>query len=155
MGSNPIAGAIFIVTIVNKTEFDLDRIETIIRFTRPPKIVLPRFYLCMTKTVCFYGYYDFGLNKVYVSLGPDDCYPVLVHRSTKAKRQGYLSGFNIEDREEALVYTLAHELRHAYQHAYPYSERLGGKFLHRVYSECDSDTYALWKLKNWRKRKTQ
>lgn len=67
---------------------------------------------------------------------------------TLKPRGGYLGGFLLLSKEEALVYILAHELRHLAQH---------NRNCHKVYgakgrvSERDADAYAIRKVREYRR----
>lgn len=144
------------IIVINKTRVSSKRLKEIIDFVRPKKTILPKIIVRNVKSFCFNGAYSYNgniANNIYTSVGPYDNFPALINRAKRTQRIGYLSGFILKNKEECLVYLLAHETRHAFQHQNPDAPRLGYKNRYQLFSETDADTYALKKLEAWRKRK--
>lgn len=78
-----------------------------------------------------------GRGLVVVRINPS-LYPVANWYSTKYKR---LAGdaITLENWQEGLLFTLAHELRHIYQHNHS-----------KPLSEVDAERFAIKQLKRWR-----
>lgn len=144
------------IVLINQTKVSTNKIKEIIRFVRPKNTTLPKIKIRSVTSFCFYGAYYYGNGtdeRIYTSVGPYDKFPNFITRSRISQKEGYLSDFWLNSKEEALVYLLAHETRHCFQDQNPNAPRIGYKNRHQKFSETDADTYALQKLKSWRKRK--
>ena len=143
----------------NTTDLPNELIREIIRFVRPPGI---RNFDVMVKNNLT-GHYLGGHAFMYGSDYHDrKRTPFVVLRVTPRMNRprrhwtyqyGQLKGrrYYLANREEVLVYLAAHELRHLWQAktrnkaGYAWGSR--GRF-----SEIDTDSYAIGKLREWRRR---
>lgn len=141
--------------IINQTRLSDAKLRQIIKFVAPKGIKLPQIIIQEAKNpwIIDGGYhpYDETPAECYLKIAKYTNFPFEMEVTKKEKKKGYLGGFKLKNKEEALVYLLGHELRHCYQHQYPNTPRMGIR-KHR-YSESDADIYAIKKLYEWRKRK--
>jgi hypothetical protein len=99
----------------------------------------------------FYGRYHPDRNHVVIGLGDSSHFPLTVYRETSYVKQGYASGFKLSSQEAALVYLLSHEIRHGWQLENKDKKRRGR--VDDLFSESDTEAYALSKLKLWAAKK--
>lgn len=143
--------------VINQTRLPDAKVRKIINFVAPRVIKIPQIVIKEAKEsspwVINGGYHpsEEVPAECYLKIAKYTEFPFLMEVSKKEKRKGYLDGFWLYNKEEALVYSLAHELRHCFQHQFPKAKRMGRR-KHR-YSESDADIYAVKKLYEWRKRK--
>jgi hypothetical protein len=132
--------------VTNESRINDDVIFRILRFVRPPNMVLPPIKVRDSKNFVFDGFFMTGERKrICVEIGDDEDFPIVVKRTKKRQAEGYLTGFTLNDASEGLVYVLAHELQHSWQE----QNLRESKY---KYSEFKTDSYALKKLLAWRKR---
>lgn len=140
--------------IINQTRLSDAKLRKIIRFVAPKGIKLPQIIIKDGNSKAIDGGYhpnDEIPAECCLKIAKYTEFPFLMEVSKKEKRKGYLSGFKLNNKEEALVYLLGHELRHCFQHQFPEAKRMGIR--KNRYSESDADIYAVKKLYEWRKRK--
>ena len=146
--------------IKNSTKIPKDLLSEIIAFVRPSGI--SKFDVMMknsrSKGTALWGRaYPKGCSSYHRTADPfisiqvpqGDKYP----RALSVYQYGQLKGrrYYLADRTEELVYILAHELRHIWQgktkNKAGYTWGARGR-----YSEIDSESYAIRKLREWRRK---
>lgn len=157
--------------IKNSTKIPNELVREIIRFARPPGIgnfdVMAKNAKCGSpfKGRAYTGgssYHHSRRPFVVVSTAEQEgvsrsrrlpVYP----RVLRTYQYGQLKGrrYYLADRIECFVYVAAHELRHLWQAQAPRgSKRRGMTWGSRGrFSEVDTDSYAIRKLREWRRRK--
>jgi hypothetical protein len=134
------------LTIPRKT------VEKIIRFVTPRNTKLPPIVIEPTHgKYIIDGVYYANDKELFLKVSKKKDFPMKMTVTPKEKRKGYLEGFILKDKKEALVYLAGHEIRHRWQAQYPNAKRMGRR--KNKYSESDADIYAVQKLNEWRKRK--
>jgi len=89
---------------------------------------------------------DNGIPLVIVRLGAHSRFPMLVTKFKGNTRN--VTPVKLANKEEAFVYTAAHEIRHCWQYQNPRAPRLNGG--RGKLSEVDANAYALRKLYEFR-----
>jgi hypothetical protein len=166
------------VYLKNTTKFSRERIAEILQFSMPPD--MPDFDATITNRFAdhFRGVcYQYGclLHErphkplVIARVNPNEAqFPFWIERgdgkrsrahgggnraavaqTTNIRRRGYISTW-LRSPEECLVYVLAHELRHLWQRDYKNNWVFGAKG--KKSSERDADSYAIRKLRQWRRK---
>jgi hypothetical protein len=149
--------------LINTTTISNEKIREVIRFVRPPGI--RKFNVKVTNRRHWHlgGHADVAGNGVLLRVA--DQQPIytsklngavvkqvmMYPRIHRMYQIGQLKGrrYYIADRIECLVYLAAHELRHLWQTKHRRGRPWGSR---GVYSEIDADSYAIRKLRAWRRR---
>lgn len=134
----------------NTTDYDEKRLREIIKFVKPSGVSgfdiwykNSEYALAGTAYTEGTSYHNTKHPHVVIRVGSDKHFPYRI-KAHKA----YLP-LDVYTREEAFVYTTAHELRHLWQKKHPRGWRVWGA--RGQYSERDADAYAIKKLRQWRK----
>lgn len=143
----------------NTTDIDNALIREVIRFVRPPRISNFDVQIKNSKYPYRGVAYHAGNSMhatadpfVTVAIGNPKMYPVIgEERGIKhTQRNGAYRNPTLYNREEALVYVMAHELRHLWQAKIKKGWRSWGS--RGQFSEKDAEDYAINKLRAWRKK---
>lgn len=144
------------VKIKNTSGLDIKLVRRIIRFCTPKNLDTQPLSIWIKKSKHAYAgrYYGYRWTpRVIARVGKKLPTRLRLYQYGQHKgRRHWLA-----DREEVLVYIMAHELRHAWQHrgslqnsSFPVGRVRGGA---RGYSEVDTEAYAIHTLRRWRKMK--
>jgi hypothetical protein len=132
--------------IINRSDIPTEVIRDAVRFARPPGIKKFRVEVRNKSGSCWGGWGD--RSGCLIRLNTNARYP----RITRTYQYGQLKGrrYYLASLAEALIYLLAHELTHTRQ-----GQR--GRIRGRVwgargrYSEIETESYAIRKVREWRK----
>lgn len=130
------------------------KVRQILRFITPKNTILPPIVIqsALGQWVIDGTYYA-NDREMYLKVAKCTAFPFRMEITQKERDKGYLDGFYLRNKEEALVYIAAHELRHCFQAQHPTAKRMGKR--KNKYSESDADIYAVRKLEEWRKKKNR
>ncbi len=79
-------------------------------------------------------------------------FPMVAERSLEAQKEGYMSGFKLNNLAEAIFLFYHHELRHRIQDQTKLKDMPRMGFRKDRYSETDCEIYALKMLEKWRNK---
>lgn len=138
--------------IIKNVRLPKTKIEKIICFVTPKGLKLPAIIIKPARGEWLIdGIYYANDHEILLKVAKYSDFPFKMTVSKKEKKKGYMDGFSLKNKQEALVYLLAHEIRHVWQAKHPTAKRMGRR--KNKYSESDADIYAVNKLNQWRENK--
>jgi len=139
--------------IFSKIDISTKHLNELIKFCIPRGCKIKELHIrtSKNKSYAWYGYYAPDSKIIRIGIGKESWFPMIVDRVDKDVKEGYKTDFLLSSRDECLVYVLSHELRHLWQGQNKKAPRKGK--IKSTYSESDADIYALYKLRQWRRKK--